>query len=395
MIFSFFRNQSRNENLSLLVDIGSASVGASLVKFEKGKPPHILTYVREDITFQEILSSNRFLAAMNHALDRALKSIYQNTKVQGAPKHIFCTLSSPWFILKSRRLSIRKDTSFRVTESAIDEFIKEDTARLKEELKETLPLNDVRIIEKKIVQLKLNGYDIKNPYGQSTSQMDIFLNIGVSSSKVIESIERKFSHFFHTKSVHLGVFTMAAFSIIRDMFPLEKDFLFLDVTGEATDVSLIKNDLILATVSFPRGENFFVREISTGLRTVHEEARTLFSMFLRDELEATKRARVANIVEQSEYEWSERFEKAINTLSEKGTLPRKVFFTTDSDIAPLFSRLIGTARSRLFTGAPFGIQYLDQLIVEKFISSEKGISRDPFIAVESLLAEKILMQHAK
>ncbi|OHA79909.1 MAG: hypothetical protein A2747_01665 [Candidatus Yonathbacteria bacterium RIFCSPHIGHO2_01_FULL_44_41] len=402
MALSFFTKQKQDESLVLLVDIGSASVGGALVKIEKGSAPHILVTVRENISFQDALSPARFLVAMNRSLDKVLKTMQiktnpvglsQATKPTGLPAHIFCTLSSPWFILKSRHLRIAHQEEFEVTERILDEFINEDIALLKEELKETLPPKDVKIIEKKIVQIKLNGYEVRNPYGQKTSRIELSMIVGVSSGKVVESIERKLSNFFHVKSVHFGAFPIAAFSAIRDIFPNEKNFLFIDITGEATDVSLVSNDILAGTVAFSRGKNFFIREISTQLHTVHEEAATLFAMFLRDELDAVQHSKIAAIVAHTEDEWLMRFKKAIGILKGNGMLPFKVFFTADADIAPMLSRLIGTTKLELLKAASLDVQYLDQHIVAKFVSFEAEVTRDPFIVVEALLTEKLFKQH--
>lgn len=394
MALSFFNRQKQNENLTLLIDIGSASVGAALVVIEKGKAPHVIASVREDISFQEVLASSRFLFAMNHAFDKTLKTLQEKTKTTGTPRNVFCTLSSPWFILKTRELHIARDQEFEVTESKLEEFINEDIARLKEELKETLPPEDVRIIEKKIIHIKLNGYEIKNPYKQKTSRMELSMTVGVSSGKVIQSIEQRVNNFFHAKTVHFGAFPVAAFSAIRDIFPTEKNFLFLDITGEATDVSRVENDLLVKTVSFSRGKNYFIREISSELRTIHEEAKTLFTMFLQKELDAERQTRVAEIVTLAKTEWLTRFEKAATSTSENVALPRKIFFTTDADIEPIFSELIPTARPELLREGSFEVQYLDQLIVSKFVSFETEVNRDPFIVIEALFAEKILNQHS-
>lgn len=394
MALSFFSKQKQDENISLLVDIGSASVGAALVTVEKGRPPHVIASIRENISFQEVLSSARFLFAMNQALDKCLGTLQEKTKNAGNPKYVFCTLSSPWFILKTRSVHVAREQEFEFTERALEEFIDEDIARLKEELKETLPPQDVKIIEKKVIQIKLNGYEIKNPYKQKTSRLEMLLTVGVSSGRVIQSIERKINNFFHVDPVHFGVFPVAAFSAVRDIFPTEKDFLFLDITGEATDVSLVSNEALNTTVSFSRGKNFFIREISAKLRTIHEEAVTLFGMFLRDELPGTQRARIAETITRGEEEWVARFEKAITAFSEKGALPRKLFFTTDADVAPLFSRLILKASPELLMGDTFDVQYLDQLIVSKFVSFETEVIRDPFIVIEALLAEKLIKQNA-
>lgn len=393
MALSFFNKQKQNENLTLLVDIGSSSVGAALVNIEKGRTPNVIASVRENISFQEVLTSARFLSAMNHALDKALKSLESKTKSTGNPKNVFCTLSSPWFILKTREMHISREQEFEVTEANLEGFINEDVELLKEELKETLPPGDVRIIEKKVLHIKLNGYEIKNPYKQKTLRMEMTVSVGVSSAKVIQSIERKINHTFHANSVHFGAFPVAAFSAVRDIFPTEKDFLFLDITGEATDVSRVADDLLVGTISFARGKNFFIREISSRLRTVHEEATTLFAMFLRKELSSEQNTKISTVVAHGEAEWLTRFEKALTTLAKEGALPRKIFFTTDADISPLFLNLILKAKSELLMGGTFDVQYLDQHIVSKFVSFDTEVIRDPFIVVEALLAEKVVGQH--
>lgn len=393
MALSLFSRRKHNGTLTLLVDIGSASVGAALVVIEKGNAPQVVASMRESISFQEAISSARFLSAMNQALDKVLKTVQENIKDTGNPSHVFCTLSSPWFILKTRDLQVSRRDEFEVTEEALEKFVNEDIARLKEELKETLPPDDIRIIEKNVINIKLNGYEVKNPYKQKTTNMEMSLTVGVSSGRVIQSIERKIFSFFNVKSVHFGVFPVAAFSAIRDIFPHEKKFLFLDVTGEATDVSRAEDDLLMKTLSFTLGKNFFIREISSRQRTIHEEAATLFSMFLRGELGSRERLLVQEIVIQSEKEWIIRFVKVVKTLTENGAIPSKIFFTTDPDVSEFFARVIAKAKANLLIEGEFDVQYLDQHIVSKFVSFQTEVIRDPFIAVEAILAEKLVAQH--
>ena len=392
MAFSFFTQQKSDESLILLVDIGSASVGVALAKIEEERHPRVLFTVREDIPFQETLSSSRFLSGMLHALERSLKNLQVQSKGSGAPAHTFCTFSSPWFMLKNRNVKISRTEPFQVTEKALNILLDEDIEHLKDELKETLPPADIEIIEKKIIQMKLNGYEIKNPYGQTSNQMEILATVSLSSKKVISGVERVISQFFHAPSVHFGSFPVAAFSAIRDIFPEERNFLFVDVTGETTDVSFVANDLFIGTTSFPRGKNFFVRDISTGEHTLHTEASTLFGMFLRDELEAKKRDRVGAIVTKGKDEWISRLEKSLTSFSNIGMLPRKVYFTADTEMAGFFMGLINKVRSELWAGEGVQVEYLDQLMVSKFVMFDKEIVRDPFIAVEALLAAKIMSQ---
>ena len=397
MVFSFFNKNAEDKTLVLLVDIGSASVGCALVRRKEREISQILATTRTELHFQESLSSAKFLLAMNHALERTLKVMQAKTrelpfyKGKGiSPAYIFCTLSSPWFILKNRHIQLVRDNPFEVNREMLDDLLNKDIELLKGEIKETLPLKDMVIIEKKIIQMKLNGYEIKNPYGQETAQMDIIVNVGISSGRVVQSIEQKISQFFHSPLIHFGAFPVAAFSAIRDMFPYEKSFIFLDITGEATDVSFSANDILMETTFFPYGKNFFIRKLSTSLHTPHEEASTLFSMFLRKELPLDQQILVESSIAEGEKEWSSRFGKSINMLSRNGVIPRKVFFTTDVDLAPFFSRLITTEKTELLLDESFEVQYINQPLVANFISFAPEVSRDSFLVIEALLVEKII-----
>lgn len=389
MAFSFF-SKTQDESLVLLIDIGSGSVGGSLAELSRGKAPNILATVRHDIAFQNALSSARFLLAMNNALEETLKDLQEKIKDRGAPSHIFCTLSSPWFILRSRHLKVERETPFKVNNEVLNDFLNQDIVRLKEELSVTLPPKEVEVIEKKVIAMKLNGYELKNPYGQETKRMEIVVAMGVSSTRVVSSLKRKIGQFFHTKALHFGSFPLAAFSAIRDMFPRESNFLFLDITGEATDVSLVERDVLLGTASFARGKNFFIREISNSLGTVHEEAESLFNMHVRGELDGKKRDSLEEIVTRGRTEWLERFEGALATLAGEGTLPRVIFFSADADVSKFFAAMMQGAHSKFLLNNEFEPRFLDSLITMQFVSFASGVVRDPFLVVLALLAEKEL-----
>ena len=391
MAFSFFQKQN-DKSLTLLVDIGSASVGVALADILPGKAPRIFFTTREDIPFQKELSSAKFLLAMGHTLEHTLKTAQSKIKGRSTPAHIFCTLSSPWFMLKTRHIAISEEKEFMVTEKIINSFFEQDMVRMREDFKGVLPGEDIAVIERKIINTKFNGYDIKNPHGQKTSHIEMVATVGISSKKVINDIQTRISRLFHAESLHFGSFPVAAFSAVRDIFPQENNFLFLDITGEATDVSLVTNDVLVGSVSFPRGKNFFVREISAGLKTPHEAAITLLNMFLHDMLDTKKKAVVSQIIEAGKTEWFRRFEKAIITLAKEGALSQKVFFSSDSDVADFFTTVLAEAKLSSTSHVLFTPSYLDQQIVSKFVTCDTEVIRDPFLMIEALLVGKINIQ---
>ena len=378
------------EEIILVLDVGSASVGAALVRMKEGKPPHIISTVHHDIPFQGMLSSSRFLAGINHSLIQIFKKI-QATQYEGViPTHISCTLSSPWFILKTRHIQISKEKQFEVTEELLNSFLNDEIDHIKDELKDTLPLQDIEIIEKKIIQTKLNGYQVENPYGKKTANIEIIATISLSSQRALRSIRGTIGNFFHTSDLHLSVFPLTAFSAICDMFPYHQDFIFADISGEATDISLVKDDVLMGTTIFPYGKNFFIREISIGQKTSQEEAITLFSMYLRGELEEKRYANIKDVVEKSRVEWKRNFKKAFLSSVNEGKTGSVMFFTADTEVASFFEGLMKELLTEFFSGEEVEIKYLNNESITNFVSFESGVIRDPFLSIEALFSKKIL-----
>lgn len=394
MPFSFFTKRARDTSTILLIDIGSASVGVARMDAEEKGVPLISAVARRDIPLQEALSSAQFTAAMNRALLSALKALRSTGKVHGivgkSSPQVFCALSSPWFILKIRRIEFARAEPFEVTERLLDMLITEDTEKLKDELYQTLPAKDVAVIERKFLQFKLNGYEVNAPYGKKTAKLEIVSATSVSSLRAIESIRRAVNYVFHAPVIHFSAFPLVAFSAIRDMVPHEQNFLFLDITGEATDVSLVEKDILAGTVSFPRGKNFFIREIANSRRTLHEEAASLLGMFLRDELDESRRKEIASVVSHSREAWIGRLKKAVASFEREGVVIPTVFFAADVEYRSFFEEMLRTADIKILDAKDREVWYLDHAGTADFIRWGSGVRRDPFLAVEALFAQKTL-----
>lgn len=392
MVLSFFSKYLNRNQPTLIIDIGSASVGVALVALPKQvnskERPHILATVREDISFQEALSSKQFLSAMNHALMKALKRIRVEKALGGAaPSRIFCSLSSPWCILKVRRISIVREDLFETSPAAIERFIEEDVNLLVKELTASLPEHDLAIVEKNIIHTKLNGYEIANPYSKKVKNLELVSAISVSSRRVVDMLTQTIRQLFHT-AAYYGTFSLVMFSAVRDLFVAEKNFLFIDISGEATDISLAENDSIASSVSFPRGKNMFIREISFRCHTPHEEAATLFRMFLRHELTPEKQEEIQQIVINTSSILVERIKKALEALERGTMLPSTIFFTADSETKEFFTELLSRTTGEFLSGKQVNVQYLDHEALADTVSYESGVTRDPFLALATLFFQK-------
>ena len=70
---------------------------------------------------------------------------------------------------------------------------------------------------------------------------------------------------------------MASFIVARDMFTHKEDFILIDITGEITEIAVVKKKLA-GSVSYHVGTNFFIRKTSEFLAVSLEEAND-FSLY--------------------------------------------------------------------------------------------------------------------
>ena len=95
------------EDLILLFDISSSSVGGAFLKISKSGVPRIVFTVREPIVFKEQINVDQFLSLTIKALEVVTNKAYI---ADLAPSKIFCNLSSPWYISQTRIINYAKNT---------------------------------------------------------------------------------------------------------------------------------------------------------------------------------------------------------------------------------------------------------------------------------------------
>jgi len=387
MPLSFLR--TKKEKIVAVLDIGSASVGGAIVALGKDTTPKILFSVREDMVFQRDLNLERFTYSMLQSLERVLSKLEKSGEEK--PHTFFCILSSPWHESEMKTIKVKKDKPFIVTHKILDDITKEEVSTFRLAMGVENKTKDLtEIIDIKNIQIKLNGYETSNPYDKSAENMEIALFIGLGSKKILEAIKNKVSKTFYVKNITFSTFSLSSFSTIRDIFSDKSNFLFLDITGEVTDISLIEGNVLVKSLSFPLGKNFIVRRTASEMNTAPEEVKSLLNMVRTGKSNEETSIRLENILRGVQKEWLTSFTQGITTLSKGRTIPSTVFFTADPDIAEWFVESIEKEEfgQAVLTSEMFDVRFLNTKVLEKFCSFKKGAVKDLFIALEAIFASK-------
>lgn len=112
---------------------------------------------------------------------------------------------------------------------------------------------------------------------------------------------------------------------LRDINPTINDYLFLDISGEITEIAIIKNGVLFDSISFPFGKNSIVRKLSEDLGTNKEEAISRASLYKSNDSIKIANSKISKIIENLMKEWHKLFDISIKQLLSNIALPQGIF----------------------------------------------------------------------
>jgi hypothetical protein len=205
------------------------------------------------------------------------------------------------------------------------------------------------------------------------------------SKNVMEKVREVLEKVFHADTIAFHSFALASFLTIRDLFYNDDNFILVDISGEISDVSIVYNDILYETVSFPLGRNSVVRELQKEEKMLPEEAHSA----LRLSAEGALAPPAAGAVTRIEKKWLDALKEALRSLGGDLPLPQKMFVTADRDVSSWFERTLkkGDFSEVAYAAQPFSPVFLGYKELSNYLLLRKE-GFDPFIALEALFLER-------
>lgn len=378
--------------LVALFDIGSSSVGGALFYLRKSSPPHIVFSIREPIALDKKFDFDKFFSSTLKALDGVAEKLARSGK--GNPKKFFCAVSSPWYGSQTRVVRFEKDTPFVFTAAMADELTQKEAASFHQEHASVYAMSGGKVlpIELKNMKTMLNGYPTSSPLNQKAREVEMTIFLSMSSENFLKKIQNVVIKHFHRDEVKFASFAFISFAVARQMFPEKDAFLLVDIGGELTDLSLIKHDVISASVSFPKGLNFMTREIANTLKCSFEEARSLLSIYQSGHASAPMEKKLESLIEKLKREWLDGFQQSLASLSHDISLPPVIFVTVEREFGEFFSDIIKTEQFSQYTltESKFEVVFLGTPELHGEAVLDRALQQDPFVILESIYISRFL-----
>ncbi len=361
-----------------LIDINSSSVGGALAHIEHNGQPTVYYSNRLPI---EIHGEENISAAMLRTLDeladilikKGAPILRQETK-SGHVDHVFISVGAPWQATAVRTEHVNEAKEFVFTKAFLTEITRKSSA-----VQEGYMLSG-----ESVIATLLNGYEVERPFGKKVTRAELIILSSLVEKEIADAIEGVLRETYHTHALTLTAFAPVAYTVFRDLFPHEKDFLVLDVSGEATDIAFVKRALLVDVASVNHGVNELMQKAHDAAKSISIAVKPAINT------DILPNARFVKEVEMSQQAWLDTIATTLRTFSTKNALPRTLFLLAEDESRDYLKNLLDspTLRSLWLTDEPLAIIPILQPQFSAFVKSRGEAGSDIYLSLLALFASK-------
>lgn len=394
--------KNKNDKVVVILDIGSASVGAAAVSIGTGKKLEVISWTRKPVNFLFDINLDASLRCTLSAVSQSLKKVYgefirsDNFK---KPDYVLCVFSSPWFISQTKEVSRKESAPFEVSSEALGKILEEEGKIFKDShpiFSGNDPKKRAEIMEHSFMKVELNGYQTDQPIGKMAKTLKSSLYISLGLKDAIDKFKKEIEKFFPHLPLYFKTMPYVTFGVLSSLTNTGRGFCVVNVGGETTDLYVIRDSYIEETITFPRGANNFFRKLSSRFKITPREAVSMLYSVLRGHRMESDYIGLEKVADESEKEWADFFEKALRRASESRPVPPHIFLMSGDILSPSFRDAIGSDKFSAFTdtGKPFkavdinGDWFKPHMEIEKN-GKKTGINSDDTLMMELFFAKKI------
>ena len=334
----------------LLIDVGSGSVGFSIVaSSNKKKQPEIIWEKREYTRVKQIESITESSKALITILTdvamsvpgEGIKHLRETTgSAKAAISEIQVTVAAPWSYSVSRKITYEQQDEFEVTNELIHDLAVAAGEEAMLHFRETYVnvLQEVTETSRCVLDAYANGYRLPNINEQKTTNLALThtttLVYGTLYNALIELNEKLFADV----PLHVTSSMLSFYHATRQLKPHVYDVCLVDITDEATEIGIVRDGSLTYCTHTPFGTLALARELSAETNKPLSEVVTRISELFNETSQAT-----AKILLKA-YQ-----EKIIELFRETGdalSIPRTVYLLAEQPVLETLQPTIKQAATK-------------------------------------------------
>ena len=379
----FFFSQKNKEETIAVFDIGSGSVGGAIFLSSPDKRPIIISSFRKSFKLRDFVSGESLIKEMLESVEEVAR--YLQKDIHKTPDKVFAVLSSPWATASLRSIKRKRPEGFTFTEKFAKELIKEEILKFK---KENTDFDE--IIDRRVVNILLNGYEIPKPYGKRVKESEIQILLSLSSGELVNKIENVITKTYH-KEIKFTSQMFSDFIVVRDIFDRLNDFIILNIDEETTEVSIMRNDFLVGTASFPYGKNSLIRRISKRLNKDISNTASILSMYKNQHLEEGYIKELEDSIKEESKAWTNSLKTVFRSLFSDLLIPHNIFLVSDTSSDKWFLNLLHKNNFPEFTTTndSFNVIISDSKTLHDFYDIALNVKEDQSLTMQSIFIANV------
>lgn len=370
-----------------LLDVGSGSTGVAIVVSEPSlKYPKVIWSYRERISVgdeEDFNSTKKRLktAIFNSLLELGNSGVRELTNYDKTAKikDLLVSICAPWTLTITRNVSAENDKPFTLNKKIISALIAKAAKEAKtdilnefaeQHLKLTV-LNDVT------VEITANGYRVHDPNLNEINKVTLAQLVSMTDSDLVETISDVKNKTFPAAEITGNSFMFNFYKTLGDLYPDTTEICLIDVTAEATEIGVVRNNVLVHTTAAPFGIYTLAREINKVCDIPKEEALSVMkenATNVKLILSPSRISELDEVFKKYELEIAELFKKTGDRLS----IPKTIFMHTDIDNEAFFATRLAAA-AHIATNSTHFVHPITSKIFEEKPETDSAILLSAYV----------------
>lgn len=330
----FFGSNKNNIRYGALLDIGSGSVVASIVRSDETiSNPEIIWSKREysPLKKSDIQTNNTkgvLTSLMNVMMlldSQGRQKLYETSRTNNID-FLQVSISAPWSHTTTKTISYSNEEEFEITTDLVSELIRTAEKKSAEELETREKINDFgfSIINRRTLQIFANEYPINVTGKQKAKSLKIVEATAIAQKNILSAIEDIRDKILPKAELSLYSF-MLPYYFVTNSIGNNSEYCLVDITYEATEIGIVRNGFLNYSTHCTYGAYSLARDISEILQISADEAYGYLTQediftFMNSATEEQKSA-VSKIIDDYVNKLSDLFKETGDSLA----IPRKIY----------------------------------------------------------------------
>jgi len=394
MSFFLFKKQP---SLSFIFDIRDASISLAAVRFIKDKKPEIVLCQNFSLKSIDSKDNKKYLELMIKTLDQAILSVRQSLVKIGSKEMIekyYFFIGSPWSISQAKTIKIIKDKPFEITNKVLSQILVGEESEIEKNIEYNTSEKNLKIMEEKIIQSKLNGYKVEDIYRKKTLNLAVELFVTFIPSEIKDKICLNLNEKIGKnaqKQNHSCI--LSSYSYLRDLYSDKNDFIYADIGKLITDIYVVRDDIIFAIASIPYGEENIMQVSLNRTKLPKDVFLSNISIAEDKNFDLPVDNNSAESLRLGLNFWKNKFKETLTKICSEMNIPNNLFIIPNSNIANvLIKDLSEDAKNGKLEvhGTQIDVLTITENIINSFIVNSKVFVNEPYVKMDTIFVSKLL-----